>query len=100
STARIAQAPRNGGRREALVESILAAVPVLDFDLLAARAHARLWADLVNAGSDVGAHDGSLPRPRSASAGGSAQPTCGISPAFQLQPGVTAAQSSLKLMLS
>ena len=29
-------------RREAFVESILAVVPSLDFDLLAARAHARL----------------------------------------------------------
>jgi tRNA(fMet)-specific endonuclease VapC len=44
-------------RREAFVESILAAVPVLDFDLLAARAHARLWANLAKAGSDVGPHD-------------------------------------------
>jgi tRNA(fMet)-specific endonuclease VapC len=44
-------------RREAFVESILAAVPILDFDLLAARAHARLWADLVKTGSDVGPHD-------------------------------------------
>ena len=39
------------------MESILAAVPVLEFDLLAARAHARLWADLARAGSDVGPHD-------------------------------------------
>jgi tRNA(fMet)-specific endonuclease VapC len=44
-------------RREAFVESILAAVPVLDFDLLAARAHARLWADLARTGADVGPHD-------------------------------------------
>ncbi len=44
-------------RREAFVESILVAVPVLDFDLLAARAHARLWANLAKAGSDVGPHD-------------------------------------------
>ncbi|MGH3275820.1 MAG: PIN domain-containing protein [Streptosporangiaceae bacterium] len=44
-------------RRGAFVESILAVVPVLDFDLLAARAHARLSAELVRAGSDVGAHD-------------------------------------------
>lgn len=43
--------------REAFVESILAAVPILDFDLLAARAHARLWADLARTGSDVGPHD-------------------------------------------
>lgn len=44
-------------RREAFVETILSVVPVLDFDLLAARAHARLWADLARAGTDVGAHD-------------------------------------------
>lgn len=44
-------------RREAFVEAVLSVVPVLDFDLLAARAHARLWADLTAAGVDVGAHD-------------------------------------------
>lgn len=44
-------------RREAFVESILASVPVLDFDLLAARAHARLWANLAKAASDIGPHD-------------------------------------------
>ena len=61
-------------RREAFVESILAAVPVLDFDLLAARAHARLWADLAKAGSDVGPHD--RPPPPSASVGEWRPPTC------------------------
>jgi predicted nucleic acid-binding protein len=49
--------PKYRATREAFVESILAAVPILDFDLLAARAHARLWADLVRTGSDVGPHD-------------------------------------------
>jgi predicted nucleic acid-binding protein len=44
-------------RREAFVEAVLSVVPVLDFDLLAARAHATLWADLTSAGVDVGAHD-------------------------------------------
>lgn len=44
-------------KREAFVESILTIIPVLDFDLLAARAHARLWADLAKSGSDIGAHD-------------------------------------------
>lgn len=43
--------------REAFVESILTVVPVLKFDLLAARAHARIWADLAKTGSDVGPHD-------------------------------------------
>ena len=45
------------GRREAFVETLLAAFPALPFDLLAARAHARLWAGLATSGADVGAHD-------------------------------------------
>jgi tRNA(fMet)-specific endonuclease VapC len=45
------------GRRETFVESILAAFPVIAFDLLVARVHARLWAGLVSSGSEVGAHD-------------------------------------------
>lgn len=49
--------PAHRPRREAFVESVLAVMPVLDFDLLAARAHARLWADLAASGSDVGPHD-------------------------------------------
>jgi tRNA(fMet)-specific endonuclease VapC len=44
-------------RREAFVEAILAAFPPLPFGLLAARAHARIWAGLAAAGQDVGAHD-------------------------------------------
>ena len=44
-------------RREAFVEAVLSAFPPLAFDLLAARAHARLWAALASAGMDVGAHD-------------------------------------------
>lgn len=44
-------------RREAWVESLLAAVPVLPFDLTAARIHARIWAELLAAGVTVGAHD-------------------------------------------
>jgi tRNA(fMet)-specific endonuclease VapC len=44
-------------RREAFVEAVLAAFPSLPFDLLAARAHARLWAGLASTGTDVGAHD-------------------------------------------
>lgn len=49
--------PEHRARREAFVELILAAFPPLPFDLLAARAHARLWASLATAGADVGAHD-------------------------------------------
>lgn len=45
------------GRREAFVEAMLAAFPALPFDLLVARTHARLWAGLAFAGTDVGAHD-------------------------------------------
>jgi tRNA(fMet)-specific endonuclease VapC len=44
-------------RREAFVEAVLAAFPPLPFGLLAARAHARIWAELAAAGQDVGAHD-------------------------------------------
>ena len=44
-------------RREVFVESVLTAFLPILFDLLAARAHARLWADLPSAGQDVGAHD-------------------------------------------
>jgi tRNA(fMet)-specific endonuclease VapC len=44
-------------RREAFVEAVLAAFPALPFDLLAARTHARIWANLASSGNDVGAHD-------------------------------------------
>jgi tRNA(fMet)-specific endonuclease VapC len=44
-------------RREAFVEAVLNAFPVLSFDLLVARVHARLWAGLASSGADVGAHD-------------------------------------------
>lgn len=44
-------------RREAFVESILEKVPVLPFDLKSARVHARLFAQLEEGGSRIGAHD-------------------------------------------
>lgn len=44
-------------KREAFVEGVLGAFPILPFDLLVARAHARLWARLASSGNDVGAHD-------------------------------------------
>jgi tRNA(fMet)-specific endonuclease VapC len=50
-------AHQHRGRREAFVEAIIAAFPPLPFDLLAARAHARIWTDLAAAGQDIGAHD-------------------------------------------
>jgi tRNA(fMet)-specific endonuclease VapC len=49
--------PEHRVRREAFVEAVLAAFPPLPFNLLAARAHARIWAGLAAAGQDVGAHD-------------------------------------------
>jgi tRNA(fMet)-specific endonuclease VapC len=45
------------GRRETFVEAILSWVPVLPFDLEAARAHSRVWADLRRRGELIGAHD-------------------------------------------
>lgn len=45
------------GRRAAFVEAVIAAFPTLSFDLLVARAHARLWAGLASSGIEVGAHD-------------------------------------------
>jgi tRNA(fMet)-specific endonuclease VapC len=50
-------AEEHRGRREAFVEAVLAAFPALAFDLLVARVHARLWAALASAGTEVGAHD-------------------------------------------
>lgn len=49
--------PEHQARREAFVEAALAAFPPFPFDLLEARAHARLWAELASAGVDIGAHD-------------------------------------------
>jgi len=48
---------KHRARREAFVEGVLAAFPPLAFDLLCARAHARIWAQLASTGTDVGAHD-------------------------------------------
>ena len=44
-------------RSEAFVERVLAALPVIPFDLAAARVHAVLSADLRAKGTPVGAHD-------------------------------------------
>jgi tRNA(fMet)-specific endonuclease VapC len=49
--------PEHRVQREAFVEALLAAFPPLDFDLLCARAHARIWSDLAATGSDIGPHD-------------------------------------------
>jgi tRNA(fMet)-specific endonuclease VapC len=45
------------GKREAFVERVLAALPVLSFDAVVARAHSRLLAQVTGAGLTVGAHD-------------------------------------------
>lgn len=44
-------------RRSAFVEAVLARFPLLPVELPAARAHARLWADLAAAGTPVGPND-------------------------------------------
>jgi tRNA(fMet)-specific endonuclease VapC len=49
--------PEHRPRREAFVEGVLAAFPPIAFDLITARAHSRLWADLAAAGTDIGVHD-------------------------------------------
>ena len=49
--------PEHRARREAFVEAVLAAFPPLPFGLLAARTHARIWAELAAVGQNVGAHD-------------------------------------------
>lgn len=44
-------------RREAYVEAVLERIPVLAFDVVAARVHARLAASTQAAGLSIGAHD-------------------------------------------
>ncbi len=44
-------------RAEAVVETLLSAIPVIPFDLVCARAHARLGAALARRGISVGTHD-------------------------------------------
>jgi predicted nucleic acid-binding protein len=48
---------RRSTRAESFVETILSRVPVVPFDIVCARAHARLGADLAKRGVTVGAHD-------------------------------------------
>lgn len=52
-----ANTPERRTRRETFVEAILAAFPVVPFDLLVARTHARVWADLTTAGQIIGERD-------------------------------------------
>lgn len=44
-------------RREAFIESVIRGFPLVPFDLLSARVHARLGAQLAGAGQIIGAHD-------------------------------------------
>ncbi len=52
-----ARASARRSRREAFVETLLSRLPVLPFDLIAARVHARLSARQARRGRAVGAHD-------------------------------------------
>jgi predicted nucleic acid-binding protein len=52
-----AATPAQRARREAFVETLLSLLPVVPFDLLVARTHARLWAQLATKGTVIGAHD-------------------------------------------
>ena len=52
-----ARTPGQQAPREAFVEQVLAALPVVPFDLVVARIHARLWAELAAQGITGGAHD-------------------------------------------
>lgn len=44
-------------QREAFVEGLLARLPIISFDLITARIHARLSAELAQNGTPVGLHD-------------------------------------------
>lgn len=52
-----APSARTRTRRDAFVEQLLTKLPVIPFDLLAARVHARVWAELAAKGVGVGVHD-------------------------------------------
>jgi len=43
--------------RSAFVETVLTEFPTLPVDILTARTHARLWAELAEQGKPIGAHD-------------------------------------------
>jgi tRNA(fMet)-specific endonuclease VapC len=52
-----ARTPAQRHRRQAFVEGLMAQLPVLAFDLIVARVHASLWADLAKRGVAVGERD-------------------------------------------
>jgi predicted nucleic acid-binding protein len=49
--------PEQRARRSAFVEGVLERFPLLPVDLVTARAHARVWAELAKAGTLIGPHD-------------------------------------------
>ena len=49
--------PTQGRRREAFVEGLLGRLPIISFDAVAARIHARLSSELAANGTAVGPHD-------------------------------------------
>lgn len=49
--------PARREKRARFVESLLASIEAIDFDLPVARRHARIWATLEAAGSPIGAHE-------------------------------------------
>jgi tRNA(fMet)-specific endonuclease VapC len=52
-----ARTPTQRHRRQSFVEGLLAQLPVIAFDLIVARVHASLWADLARRGIAVGERD-------------------------------------------
>ena len=52
-----AKDPVTRARRTAFVEGVLGSMPLLPVEIATARMHARLWADLVEEGRLIGAHD-------------------------------------------
>ena len=52
-----ADSPSRQARRAAFVETVIAALLVVPFDLRAARTHARLWAIIEQAGTPIGKQD-------------------------------------------
>lgn len=46
-----------GARRMAFVEAVLVQFPLIEIDLVVARAHARLWSELARKGEMIGVHD-------------------------------------------
>ena len=52
-----AETPARRLQRETYVEGVLSLLPLVPFDLAAARTHARVWADLAARGTPIGPND-------------------------------------------